>query len=141
MKVIEFIKKIAAKSSNRTTIDAQQHSIVDKINEGLLELANITTPLNLRVKYTEGYIYRRLSKTRGLRKPKEVKTLYNDIDLDKDLLDALAYNIIAKLEPQRGAYYRGMMMKQITYYEQRLIEYEDVDREETLNDWQEQFGG
>ncbi len=132
MTLEEFTRFLRTKSVGRTELpDNEQISF--RIHTGMMKIAKDTTPLRLVASYNEGTeILRKIDSDTYVRFPKRpIKDSGLELDLDDELMDALALYVMAGLEIQRSKVLMGMYWEEIDKNNQRLIE---TYLEEATND-------
>ncbi len=132
MTLEEFTRFLRTKSVGRTELpDNEQISF--RIHTGMMKIAKDTTPLRLVAAYNEGTeILRKIDSDTYVRFPKRpIKDSGLELDLDDELMDALALYVMAGLEIQRSKVLMGMYWEEIDKNNQRLIE---TYLEEATND-------
>lgn len=132
MTVLEFRRIVASKSSNRDQFTIPTPRICDQINLALKEVANKIIVRTYVVDDAENNeILRQVGKTTFIRKPKKVENEEDEIDIDEELLDAIAYRVLADNEVQKANYYIAMFFNLINTYDYNSIEYRLGIEEET----------
>ncbi len=123
MTLEEFNRFLRTKSVGRFELpDDEQLSF--RIHSAMMKIAKDTTPLRLVAEYNEGTeILRKIDSDTYVRFPKRpIKDSGLELDLDDELMDALALYVMAGLEIQRAKVLMGMYWEEINHNNTRLIE-------------------
>jgi len=111
------------KSTGRTEIPTNE-MLVDRTYTALKRVASDTIPLRLVVEDSAGHqILRRVDDNTYVRFPKRpIIDSGQTMDIDDELLDAVALYIMAGLELQRSKTLMGLYYKEIETYDEKLTE-------------------
>ena len=132
MTVNEFKSFLMTKTVGH--VDLPQETLyVARVYAGLMKIAKDTTPLRLVVSNPDGYeILRRIAEFSYVRFPAQpIIDSGLSLDIESELLDALAYYVMAGLERQRSKVLMGMYHTEIDSYNDKLTE---TFLEEATND-------
>jgi len=130
----EFRLVLTEKSVNRKALPATQE-LSERVFTGLKRIAKDTVPLKLCIfvpeedwNNTENYksVIRKVEETVGIRTPVRPVIEESEIDIDDELIDALALYVMAGLERQNAKTFMGMYREEIGMNNDRLIETELV---------------
>lgn len=128
MTLEEFEKFCLTKSIGRTSIP-QGESLEDRVLTALKKIAKDTIPLKLVEHNSLGIkVLRKIDDETYIRVPKRpISNSGNRLDIDDELIDALALYVMAGLETQRAKVLMGMYREEIEQNNHRLIETEMLD--------------
>jgi len=126
----EFKLMLLEKSQGRTQLPSDP-KLAERIFAGMKRIAKVTVPLRLVIIVEDWEdvtksrnIIRRVEENVGIRMPKRPSIDESDIDMDEELLDALALYVMAGLERSNAKVYMGMFREEIDLNNDRLIETE-----------------
>lgn len=126
MTVAEFRLVVTEKSTGRSALPETQ-KFAERIFTGLKRLAKDTVPLRLSL-YVEDFttlevnIIRRIDDNMVIRFPNRPVSEDSVIDMDDELLDALAYYIMAGLERSNAKVFMSMYHTEKDMNNDRLVE-------------------
>ncbi len=123
MTLNEFGRFMLTKSTGRIEPPINEQ-MTERVYTGLLRIAKDTTPLKWVVDdSTDIDILRRVDANTWIRFPrKPILDSGEQIDIETELLDALALFVMAGLEQQRAKIMMGMYYKELDMYNEKLIE-------------------
>ena len=127
----EFRLVLTEKSTGRTVLPETQ-KLAERIFAGLKHIAKRTIPLRLATKVTDYQlntfpVFRRIDYRLILRFPVRPIAEDSTIDMDDELIDALALFVMAGLERGNAKTHMGMYYGEIDDNNERLIETVMVD--------------
>ena len=95
------------------------------VHRALKRIAKETVPLRLIVNDTvQNTIIRKVDDNSYIRTPKMPYREDDDIDIDSELIEAVAHHVCSELEPQRKGHYLQQYEREILQNNERLIETE-----------------
>lgn len=114
-------ERILAFSSNRADL-ADVPKLLEKVNISLTQVCRDTIPLVLIKDVTSGrVIFRRIDNTNYICVPAPISDSLSLIELDANLLDALALHALAGIETGRAPAYMKMYWNIVDNHEQNII--------------------
>jgi hypothetical protein len=123
MTLNEFGRFLNTKSIGRVESPVNEQ-LTERVHSAMKKIAHDTTPLRWIIhKRKEEDLLRRLDANSYLRKPrKPMIDSGEQLDIEDELVDALALYVMAGLEPQRSKINMGMYYQEIENYNIRLME-------------------
>ena len=123
MTLNEFARFINTKSIGRLEAPVNEQ-LTERVYSALKKLGNDTTPLKWIVYTMDGQdIMRRIDQNTFVRYPKKpIIDSGEQLDIEESLVDALAYYVMAGLEPQRAKVNMGLYWAEIEAHESNLIQ-------------------
>ena len=123
MTLNEFGRFLNTKSIGRVESPVNEQ-LTERVFTGMKRIAADATPLKWIMNKRDGIdVLRRLDTHSYLRMPhKPIIDSGEQIDIEEDLVDALALFVMAGLEPQRSKVNMGMYHKELENYNTKMIE-------------------
>ena len=93
------------------------------VGRGLKRIAKETVPLWLTVSSPDSVtVLRKIDNNTYIREPRSPYSDDDDVDIDNELLEAVAFYVASEIEPQRKGHYLSNYEREIAQNNDRLIE-------------------
>ena len=123
MNYTELKDRIMAFSSNRSDLD-DVPNLVEKMNISLTQVARDSSPMMLlKTNDSHRAIFKRFNHELYFCVPLKINKATMNIELDDDLLDALALHVLAGIETGRAPSYMKMYWNVIDMHERMIEDY------------------
>ncbi len=123
MTLNEFGRFLNTKSVGRIELVINEQ-LTERVYSAMIKIAHLTSPIKWIVDDPDGYeILRRFDEFTFIRFPRRpIVDSGEQLDIEAELIDALALYVMAGLEMQRSKVNMGMFYAEIDQYNQKLIE-------------------